>query len=159
MTWISLINFFLKAIQIPLSGKRPLVPNKSENLKKKVKFDFDNSLNVKTNFWIRSNKILFHSLKVLRLVYGRMVVLDLLESLHCPLKSLFKFQGWGIIFSSNPERVFDLFVCLFYANLRSSRSGEFETLVMGKPIYLNCAMLGTVLDINYFGFIVFSKNP
>lgn len=106
--------------------KHPIIPNDFECSKKKVKINFDISLNIRINFWRLMNKTVFHSIKVLSLVHGRIVDLDLLEFPNCPIKSLFDFQGWGNIFFSTPRCVYEPLVYLFYPN------PECETFVMGN---------------------------
>lgn len=83
----------------------------------RVKFDFDSSLNVKSNFWRPSNESLFYSLKELPLGHGRLVDLDLLEAMHCPIKPLFEAQGWANYFPSTPKVAYEPVIRLFYANL------------------------------------------
>ncbi|KAF3655485.1 hypothetical protein FXO37_15917 [Capsicum annuum] len=92
------------------------------------------------------------------MVHSRLVDLDLLESLHCHIKSLFEFHGWTNIFSNTPKISYELLIRLFYANLRSMCFDELEILVMGKHIYLKYTMFDDLFDINCFGFSNSSKN-
>lgn len=122
--------------------------------KKKFRFDFESSLDVKVDFWSQSNETLFHSFKDKILVHGRIVDLNLLLSLHCLIKPFFEFQGWENLFSTTPKVFSEPLIFLFYANLRSSKHDEFETLVHGKRIFLDYA----IFHINCIGFSTPSKN-
>ncbi|KAK4730064.1 hypothetical protein R3W88_023052 [Solanum pinnatisectum] len=105
--------------------------------KKKFKFDFDSSLDKKVDFWNASHLSLFHYLKDKTLVHIQVIDLDILSSLDCHIKNIFEFQGWANIFY-RPMVVYEPLICLFYANLRSSKAGEIESLVLGKCIFIDC---------------------
>ncbi|KAH0673758.1 hypothetical protein KY284_024845 [Solanum tuberosum] len=57
----------------------------------------------------------------------RVVDLDLLSSLDCPIKPFYEFQGWANIFFI-PMEVYEPRIRLFYANLRSPKAREIEYL-------------------------------
>lgn len=105
------------------------------------------------------NETLFHSVKELSLVHGRIIELNLLESLHFPIKTLFGFQYWGNIFASTPKHFSEPLVHLFYANLRFIKYCEFEIFFMGKRIFLDYDMFDAIFDINCFGFTTSLRNP
>ncbi|KAG5609707.1 hypothetical protein H5410_020988 [Solanum commersonii] len=121
--------------------------------KKKFKFDFDSSLDKKVDFWSSSHEVLFHSLKDKTLVHGRVVDLDILSSLDCHIKNLFEFQGCANIFSV-PMVAYDPLIRLFYANLRSPKVGELESLVLRKRIFIHYKKL-----ILYLGFLTLGSWP
>lgn len=126
--------------------------------KKKCKFDVASSSDVKAEFWSSSNEALFQSLKPKTVVHSRVVDLNLLFSLNCPIKELFEFQGWANLFTTTPKVVYEPLVRLFYANLRSPKSGELESLVLGKRIFLDSDIFEEIFDIHCSGFSVSLKN-
>lgn len=81
-------------------------------------------------------------------MHGRIIDLDLLLTLHYPIKEVFEYQGWAKVFSSSPKVVYKPLVRLFYANLRFSKPDEVETLVLGKRIFLDYDILDEILKIN-----------
>ncbi|KAG5581191.1 hypothetical protein H5410_051818 [Solanum commersonii] len=81
----------------------------------------------KVDFWNSSHEIIFHSFKDKTLVHGKVVDLDLLSLLDCPIKPFYEFQGWVNIFSI-PMEVYEPLIRIFYANLRSPKAGEIEYL-------------------------------
>lgn len=134
------------------SLKRPTFVHLSSDQKKKCRFDFEKSFDVKMNFWYSSNETLFQCLKIKIVVHGHHVDLDLLLNLHCPIKEFFEYQGWANVFSSLPKVIYEPLVRLFYADLWSSKPGEMEILVFGEGIFLNCDILEEILKINCSGF-------
>lgn len=91
-------------------------------------------------------------------MHERVVDLDLMSALQCQIKELFEFQGWSHFFSSTPKVVYEPFIRLFYANLRSSKADELETLVLGKRIFLNYALFDHIFHICSSGFYASLKN-
>lgn len=109
--------------------------------KKKFKFNIDSSLDKKVDFWNASHESMFYSLKDKTLVHDRVVDLNILISLDCPIKTLNEFYGLENIFSSIPMVVYEPLIRLFYGNLHSPKVRAIESLVLGKRIFLNCKKL------------------
>ncbi|KAH0644759.1 hypothetical protein KY284_032643 [Solanum tuberosum] len=104
--------------------------------KKKFKFDFDSTVDKKVDFWNSSHESLFLSLKDKTLVHGR---------------------GWAKNFSV-PMVVYEHLIHLFYANLRSPKAGEIESLVLGKRIFLECKKFDSMFGISCSGILSPPKN-
>ncbi|KAH0635904.1 hypothetical protein KY289_035819 [Solanum tuberosum] len=66
-------------------------------------------------------------------------------------------KGWANIFSV-PMVVYEPLIRLFYANLRSPKAGELESLVLGKRIFIDRKKFDSMLGISCSGIMASSKN-
>jgi len=104
------------------------------------------------DFLNSSHETLFHSLKYTTLVHGKVVDLDILSPLDCPIKPFFEFQGWANIFFI-PMKVYEPLIRLFYANHRSPKAAEIKSLVLGRHIFLDCKKVDSIFDISCSGIM------
>lgn len=90
--------------------------------------------------------------------HGIIIDVDDMEAINWKVKNLFGFQGWSKFLYVPPSEVYEPLVRMIYANLCSSKSDKLESVVLGKHIVLDYAMLDYIFQCKCYGFPMHFKN-
>lgn len=80
------------------SFKRATPSHYLGDMKKTCKFDTESSLDMKDDFWNSFNESVFQNLKSKIIMYGKIMDLDLLLPIHCPIKEFLSIKAGRSLF-------------------------------------------------------------
>lgn len=75
-----------------------------------------------------------------------------MKSLNSKVKEFFDFQAWKLFISLDSPKVYEDFVCMFYANLRYPKSDRIVSLVLGQRIVLDYSTFDSMFQCKCSGY-------